>query len=67
MWEFDFGVGWDPNHASDHLIVKFMLGRRFSWGPTEALIGRLNPYHLARVTNQLPIFELPFAIGVLPA
>jgi len=31
-WEMNFGVGWDPNHSSDHIIVKFILGRRFSWG-----------------------------------
>ncbi len=31
-WELNVGVGWDQNHASDHLIVKFILGRRFSWG-----------------------------------
>jgi len=31
-WEVNFGVGWDPNHSSDHMMVKFILGRRFSWG-----------------------------------
>lgn len=31
-WELNFGVGWDPNHSSDHMIVKFIVGRRFSWG-----------------------------------
>jgi hypothetical protein len=31
-WELNFGVGFDPNHASDHLIVKFIIGRRFTWG-----------------------------------
>lgn len=30
-WELNFGVGWDPNHTSDHMMVKFILGRRFSW------------------------------------
>jgi len=30
-WELNFGVGFEPNHASDHLIVKFIVGRRFSW------------------------------------
>lgn len=30
-WELNFGVGFDPNHASDHMIVKFIVGRRFSW------------------------------------
>jgi hypothetical protein len=32
LWELNLGVGWDPNHSSDHLIVKLILGRRFSWG-----------------------------------
>jgi hypothetical protein len=32
QWELNFGVGWDPYHSSDHLIVKFIVGRRFSWG-----------------------------------
>ena len=31
-WELNVGVGWDPDHSSDHLILKFILGRRFSWG-----------------------------------
>ncbi|MGB9074007.1 MAG: hypothetical protein WCC22_15325 [Terriglobales bacterium] len=31
-WELNFGVGFEPNHASDHLIVKFIIGRRFTWG-----------------------------------
>ena len=31
-WELNFSVGWDPNHSSDHMMVKFILGRRFSWG-----------------------------------
>lgn len=31
-WELNFGVGFDPNHSSDHLIVKFIVGRRFQWG-----------------------------------
>jgi hypothetical protein len=31
-WEMNVGVGWDPGHSSDHMIVKFILGRRFSWG-----------------------------------
>lgn len=30
-WELNFGVGWDPNHTSDHMMVKFIVGRRFSW------------------------------------
>jgi hypothetical protein len=31
-WELNFGVGFDPNHKSDHMIVKFIIGRRFRWG-----------------------------------
>ncbi len=30
-WEFNFGVGWGFTPATDHLIVKCILGRRFSW------------------------------------
>jgi hypothetical protein len=30
-WEFNFGVGWGLTPASDHLIVKCIIGRRFSW------------------------------------
>jgi hypothetical protein len=30
-WEMNLGIGWDPNHSSDHLIVKFILGRHFNW------------------------------------
>ncbi len=38
-WELNFGVGWDPNHSSDHLIIKFIVGRHFSWGGK----ARVNP------------------------
>ncbi len=31
-WEFNFGVGVGVTGATDHLIVKCILGRRFSWG-----------------------------------
>jgi len=31
-WEFNFGVGVDVANSSDHLIVKCIVGRRFSWG-----------------------------------
>lgn len=30
-WEFNFGVGVDVTNSSDHLIVKCIVGRRFSW------------------------------------
>lgn len=32
VWEFNFGVGVDVTNSSDHLIVKCIVGRRFSWG-----------------------------------
>jgi hypothetical protein len=31
-WEVNFGAGVDVSNASDHLIVKGIIGRRFSWG-----------------------------------
>ena len=31
-WEFNFGVGVGMTGATDHLLVKMILGRRFSWG-----------------------------------
>lgn len=31
-WEINFGVGLGPTAATDHLIVKGILGRRFDWG-----------------------------------
>jgi len=31
QWEFNFGVGWGLTPATDHLIVKCIVGRRFSW------------------------------------
>jgi hypothetical protein len=31
-WEINFGVGLGPTSATDHLIVKGILGRRFDWG-----------------------------------
>ncbi len=30
-WEVNFGVGWGLTPQTDHLIVKCILGRRFSW------------------------------------
>jgi hypothetical protein len=30
-WEFNFGVGIGTTHSTDHLIVKCIIGRRFSW------------------------------------
>jgi hypothetical protein len=31
-WEFNFGVGVGVTHSTDHLLVKMILGRRFSFG-----------------------------------
>jgi hypothetical protein len=31
-WEINFGVGIGSTASTDHLIVKGILGRRFSWG-----------------------------------
>jgi hypothetical protein len=31
-WEINFGIGVGPTAATDHLIVKGILGRRFDWG-----------------------------------
>jgi hypothetical protein len=31
-WEFNFGVGIGPTAATDHWIVKCIVGRRFNWG-----------------------------------
>lgn len=31
-WEINFGVGAGPTAATDHWIVKGILGRRFDWG-----------------------------------
>ena len=30
-WEINFGVGVGTTSATDHLIVKGIIGRRFSW------------------------------------
>ncbi len=31
-WEINFGVGIGPTAATDHWIVKAIIGRRFDWG-----------------------------------
>lgn len=30
-WELNFGVGWGATRATDHLIIKAIVGRRFTW------------------------------------
>jgi hypothetical protein len=37
VWEINFGVGVGPTAATDHLIVKGILGRRFNWGRKSAV------------------------------
>jgi hypothetical protein len=34
-WEINFGVGWGVTRSTDHLIVKAIIGRRFSWKKQE--------------------------------
>jgi len=41
QWEFNFGVGVGATRSTDHLIVKFILGRRFEWPHRNA--ARLKP------------------------
>jgi hypothetical protein len=31
-WEVNFGVGVGVTRSTDHLIVKGIIGRRFTWG-----------------------------------
>jgi hypothetical protein len=31
QWEFNFGVGIGTTASTDHLIIKCIIGRRFSW------------------------------------
>jgi hypothetical protein len=31
-WEFNFGVGVGTTRSTDHLIIKCIIGRRFTWG-----------------------------------
>ena len=33
-WEINLGIGLGPTSATDHLMVKGIVGRRFSWGKT---------------------------------
>lgn len=33
-WEINFGVGIGVTAATDHLIIKGIIGRRFSWHKT---------------------------------
>ena len=33
-WEINFGAGWGVTRSTDHLIIKAIIGRRFSWKKT---------------------------------
>jgi len=44
QWEFNFGVGIGATRATDHLIVKCIIGRRFSW--PNGKTARLKPSQL---------------------
>lgn len=39
-WELNFGVGVGATAATDHWIVKCIIGRRFDWGRTGATLNR---------------------------
>lgn len=41
QWEFNFGVGVGATRSTDHLIVKCIVGRRFSW--PQGKTARLKP------------------------
>ncbi len=41
QWEFNFGVGVGTTRSTDHLIVKCIVGRRFSW--PHGKTAKLNP------------------------
>jgi hypothetical protein len=36
-WEINFGVGLGPTAGTDRLLVKAIIGRRFSWGKQSAV------------------------------
>ncbi|WP_353072389.1 hypothetical protein [Tunturiibacter gelidiferens] len=36
-WEINMGIGVGPTAATDHLIVKGIIGRRFNWGRKSAV------------------------------
>jgi hypothetical protein len=36
-WEINIGIGIGPTSATDHLIIKGILGRRFDWGRKSAV------------------------------
>ena len=40
LWEINFGVGFGGTAATDHLIFKAIIGRRFDWGRRPAAATR---------------------------
>jgi hypothetical protein len=36
-WEINFGIGMGVTASTDHLIIKGIIGRRFSWGKRSAV------------------------------
>ena len=42
-WEINFGVGVGPTAATDHLIYKLIVGRRFNWGKPKKAIQSNQP------------------------
>jgi len=42
-WEFNFGVGIGATQATDHLIVKCIVGRRFTWPHKSAKLKTIQP------------------------
>jgi len=41
QWEFNFGVGVGATRSTDHLIVKCIIGRRFSWPQGKGKLNKL--------------------------
>jgi hypothetical protein len=35
-WELNFGVGWGATRSTDHLIIKAIVGRRFTWSRSKS-------------------------------
>lgn len=42
-WEFNFGIGIGATRSTDHLIVKCIIGRRFSWPHGKTRLKSPNP------------------------
>jgi hypothetical protein len=42
-WEFNFGVGIGLTRSTDHLILKMIIGRRFTFGQKPNKAGDSSP------------------------